>query len=166
LTHFDNLLFELVHGMVDGIASPLDRTHDWIVISITARCDANHKGNRGAKVMGPLSAGFCCCARNVCVKLQWPLPVYGQKTLGNECPYSGRRKYAGLRQEPECRRDDGSGKTSGTATIAYALSAPTTIRTGISLGLGRGGLRSGSAKRALTQATSTNCIGPGGPIRH
>jgi hypothetical protein len=34
--------------------------HDRNVISITSRCDVNHKGNRRAKAVPPVCGGFSC----------------------------------------------------------------------------------------------------------
>ena len=60
--------------MVDGIATPL--------IPLASSCDANHKGNRRAKVMPGLSAGFHCSPCNLSAESQC------------RCPYVGSRFWA------------------------------------------------------------------------
>ena len=52
---------------VDGIASPHRSRSRPNVISVTSGCDANDKGNRRAKVMPGLSAGFSYWSRNASV---------------------------------------------------------------------------------------------------
>jgi hypothetical protein len=68
--------------MVDGIASPQRSRSRPNVISVTSGCDANDKGNRRAKVMPGLSAGFSYWSRNASVGSQC------------RCPYMGSRFWA------------------------------------------------------------------------
>ena len=68
--------------MVDGIASPIDPAHDRIGFATTSSCDAIDKGNRRAKGMPGLSAGFHCSPGNLSAGSQC------------RCPYMGSRFWA------------------------------------------------------------------------
>jgi hypothetical protein len=67
---------------MNGIASPQRSRSRPDVLAITSSCDANDKGNRRAKVMPGLSAGFHCSPRDLSAGSQC------------HCPYMGSRFWA------------------------------------------------------------------------
>ena len=74
--------------MVDGIATPLSRSRpDWI--ATTSSCDANDKGNRRAKVMPGLSAGFHYGPRNLSAGSQCRCPYMGSASTNSAAPRAG-----------------------------------------------------------------------------
>jgi hypothetical protein len=66
------------------------------VITITSSCDVNDKGNRRAKVMPRLSAGFRCGTRNLWAGSQ------------GRCPYMGSRFFGQWARAPVGPRDGSS----------------------------------------------------------